>query len=297
MTAHRADPHVIPRRYGDDDTIGAANEINEDAVVAAARLVRHGRRYQLGQVLSPESPTQMWRYWKQTLLTDRVLPERSFGSNQQTFIEEAVSGALHSGTHLDGLAHIGIGEYTYNGHRYADIIGPGGVDLIGAENIPPFVTRGVLLDIARLRGVRMLGADEAVTADDLRDAEESVGVSVARGDVVLIHTGWGTLWDDDPAIYRASEPGIDVGAARWLADRRVSVIGADNWAVERVAVHLDDEAFPAHQECITRNGIYLLENVRATELAADGVVEFCCIIAPIKLKGATASMVGPVAVV
>jgi kynurenine formamidase len=293
----RADKDVIPRRYGDEDLIGAANEIDDDAVLRAIQLVRVGRRYALGQILDDGSPAQMWRYWKHSLLTDRVMPERSFGSNRQTFLEESVSGALHSGTHLDGLAHIGIGEFVYNGHRYADIISTTGVTLLGIENVPPIVTRGILLDIAALRGVGILGAEELVTSDDLQAASIRQGVQVEAGDVVLVHTGWGALWGVDNERYRGTEPGIDLTGAQWCIERRVSVIGADNWAVEQVPATMGELAFPVHQETITRNGVYLLENVRTEELVADGVQEFCCIIAPTRLRGASASMVGPIAVI
>lgn len=293
----RAPEELIPRRYGDDDVIGAANEITPERVARAASLVRTGRRYALGQILDDQAPAQMWRYWKHSLLTDRVLPERGFGVNRQTFLEECVSGALHSGTHLDGLAHIGIGEHLYNGYRWADVIAPTGVSRFGIENVPPIFTRGVLLDIAALRGLAMLGDEEPISATDLEAAERAQGVPVEPGDVVLIHTGWGRLWGVDNERYRRSEPGIDLSAARWCASRRVTVIGADNWAVEQVTALPGDLAFPAHQECITRNGIYLLENVVTAELATDRVYEFCCVIAPTRLRGASASMVGPVAVV
>lgn len=295
--ARRAPADTIPRRYLDDDVIGAANEITADSVLRAAGLVRAGRRYALGQVLDDSSPSQMWRYWKHSLLTDRVMPERSFGTNQQTFLEECVSGALHSGTHLDGLAHIGIGEYLYNGHRWVDVIGPDGVSLLGAENIPPIFTRGVLLDIAATHRTDVLDGEHAIGADDLQIAAEAQGITVEAGDVVLIHTGWGALWGVDNERYRASEPGIDVSGAQWCIERRVSVIGADNWAVEQVAVEPGELAFPVHQETITRNGVYLLENVRTDELSADRVWEFCCVIAPTRLRGASASMVGPIAVI
>ena len=295
----RAPLEVVPRRYGDDDVIGAANEITPEKVRAAAALVRTGQRYALGQVLDADSPGQMWRYWKQALLTDRVSPERAFGSNVQTFVEESVSGALHSGTHLDGLGHIGLAEFAYGGRRWTDIIAADGLTDLGIENTPPLVSRGVLLDIAALRGVPMLGDEEAVTADDLAAAAERAGVEVEAGDIVLVHTGWGTLWNTDGDRYAATEPGIDESAARWLTDRRVTVIGADNWAVERVLREppADGPSFPVHQETITRNGVHLLENARLEEIARDGVTTFLAIIAPVRLRGGTGSMVGPIAVV
>jgi kynurenine formamidase len=293
----RAPAEVIPRPYGEDDVIGAANEITPERVSAAASLVTTGRTYSLAQVLDSASPAQMWRFWKQELLTDRITEENSFGTNRQTFVEESLSGALHSGTHLDGLAHIGIGGYAYGGRPWSAIAHTDGLTELGIENLPPVATRGVLLDVAAVRGVDRLADDEAITDVDLTRAAVRAGVIVGAGDVVLVHTGWGALWDADPERYNASEPGIDLSAARWCIERRVTVIGADNWAVERVPLVAEDEAFPVHQETITRSGIYLMENVRTAELVADGVNSFFCVISPIRMRGASGSMVNPVAII
>lgn len=287
----------IPSRYGPADTIGAANEITAAKVVEAAALVREGRRYQLAQILDDESPAQMWRYWKHSLLTDHAFPERGFGVNGQTFLEETVAGALHSGTHLDGLAHIGIGTQTYNGHLFTDIIEAKGLTKLGIEGVPPLFSRGVLLDIARLEKVERLGETAVIGADQLERAAAAQGLEVRAGDIVLVHTGWGTLWGNDNERYAQSEPGLGLGAARWLTDRRVAVIGADNWAVESVPGNPEELAFPVHQHCIAQHGCYLLENVATAELAGDEVHEFCCVILPARLRGATASIVSPVAVV
>jgi kynurenine formamidase len=228
---------------------------------------------------------------------DRVLPGRAFGTNRQTFVEESVSAALHCGTHLDGRGNIDISEYVYGGRPWSQIIAADGLRELGIENVPPLSSRGVLLDIAAVHGGAVLGADQPVNAEDLAAAERAAGVRVEAGDIVLLNTGWGAYWDTDTARYAASEPALDSGGARWCTERRVSVIGADNWAAERVGLIPEDEAFPIHQETITRNGVYLLENVRTAELVADGVRKFCCVIAPVRLRGASGSMVGPVAVI
>ena len=287
----------FPRRYGADDTIGALNEINDDTVRAAVALVKTGRRYQLAQILDSESPAQMWRYWKHSLLLDRVIPGRFVGANRQSFLEESVAGALHSGTHLDGLAHIGIGEHTYNGHRYDEIVDAAGLTKLGMEDVPPIVARGVLLDVTRIAGVEMLGDTEVVTPDMLDAATQAQGVDVRPGDVLVIHTGWSALWGVDDDRYKRSEPGIGLAAARWCTDRRVAVVGADNWAVEVVPGESPELSFPVHQHCIAQYGVYLLENVRSQELVRDGVSEFFCAILPARLRGASASIVSPVAVV
>lgn len=286
-------PVVFPLRYGVDDTLGAANEITEDKVRQAAALVRQGRRYSLGQVLDDSAPTQMWRYWKHSLLVDRVIPGRFLGPNRQSFVEEAVAGALHSGTHLDALGHVGIGEKAYNGVDYADLVGPNGLRRLGIEGVPPLFTRGVLLDVAAARGTDLLDAPSVIGPDDLERAQDLCGVEVGPGDAVLIHTGWGALWEMDGARYAAGEPGIDMKAARWLTDRRVAVIGSDNWAIE--AVPSPPDLFPVHQHLITLYGIYLLENARTCELARDGVRVFCFVALPARLRGASASPVAPAA--
>jgi kynurenine formamidase len=287
----------FPQRYGAEDTLGAINEIGEPQVRAAAELIRSGRRYGLGQILDSASPARMWRYWRHALVLDRVIPGRFRGPNGQSFLEEAVSGALHSGTHLDGLAHVGIREHAYNGIPYERIVGPDGLSELGIEALPPVVTRGVLLDVAALRGVEMLGESEPIEAADLEGAAAAAGVEVRAGDVVIVHTGWGALWDADPGRYATTEPGLAIEAAQWCTDRRVAIVGADTWGVEVVPGRPPDVLFPVHQHCLARYGCYLLENVRTEELARDGVTEFCCVIAPLRLRGASASMVNPVAVV
>lgn len=287
----------FPHRYGPDDTLGAINEITPERVREAVALVKEGRTFGLAQILDEHSPAQMWRYWKHSLLVDHVLPGRWFGDNDQSFLEESVAGALHSGTHLDGLAHIGIGEHTYNGHRYVDVVDARGLTKLGIENVPPIITRGVLLDVARVRGVAMLGDTEVITAADLEQAAAAQGVEPRAGDVVLVHTGWSSLWGVDDERYKATEPGIGLAAARWCTDRRVAVIGADNWAVEVVPGEREGLAFPVHQHCIAQYGCYLLENVVTAELVQEGVSEFLCAILPARLRGASASIVTPVAVI
>lgn len=287
----------FPQRYGADDTLGAVNEITPEKVREAVALVKEGRTFGLAQILDEHSPAQMWRYWKHSLLLDRVLPGRWFGSNDQSFLEESVAGALHSGTHLDGLAHIGIGEHTYNGHRYVDVVDAKGLTKLGMEHVPPIVTRGVLLDVAAVEGVAMLDDRQTITPDQLERAAAAQGIEPTAGDVLLIHTGWSALWGEDDERYKATEPGIGLAAARWCTDRRVAVIGADNWAVEVVPGERDDLAFPVHQHCIAQYGCYLLENVVTAELAREGIREFLCAILPARLRGASASIVTPVAVI
>ena len=113
---------------------------------------------------------------------------------------------------------------------------------------------------------------------------------------MLIHTGWGSLWMKDNARYGAGQPGIGIEAAKWLAAKQVALVGADNWGVE-VGPNPDAAlAFPAHQELLTRNGIFLQENLDLAELVADRAWEVLYIFAPVPIKGATVSPGSPIAI-
>jgi len=114
-------------RYGADDQIGAANEITESHVRDAVALVQQGQRVNLAQPLRTSSPQQSWRYWRSTLNLEHSMPGTEVGPNQLSFAEENLAGSMHSGTHLDGLGHIGRSGTLYGGHRYPDIVSADGL--------------------------------------------------------------------------------------------------------------------------------------------------------------------------
>jgi len=157
----------------------------------------------------------------------------------------------------------------------------------------PIVARGVLLTVMDESG-KALAKGTPVTRARLEKAAASAGVTVARGDVVLIRTGWIETMLTDPSYYDG-EPGIDIGAARWLADVGVAVIGCDNFAVEAIPFP-SGEVFPVHQLVIRGYGIALLEGLVLAPLAAAGATEFLFVAAPLPFVGGTGSPLVPVAV-
>ncbi|MBI2149202.1 MAG: cyclase family protein [Acidobacteria bacterium] len=115
-------------------------------------------------------------------------------------------------------------------------------------------------------------------------------------DAVIIHTGWGRLWEKDNARYQRSRPGLGAGAAEWLARQNPMLVGADNGGVE-VAPNPDPKlSLPVHQIMLVVNGIHLLENMKLDELAAKRVYEFAFIVEPLKIQGGTGSTVAPIAI-
>jgi kynurenine formamidase len=187
-------------------------------------------------------------------------------------------------------------DYFYNGFKRSQFGDAYGLEKLGVENVGVFYTRGVLIDVARHKGMDRLEPGHVITAKDLQDALKRQSVAVTEGDAVFIRTGHGTLWMKDNKKYGDGEPGIGMEAAKWLSAQKIVLTGADTWAVEVVPHENPDRPFEVHQWMLTRNGIYNLENLDLEELAADRVYEFAFIFAPLRLKGATGSPGNPIAV-
>jgi kynurenine formamidase len=204
----------------------------------------------------------------------------------------------HTGTHIDALCHQSDALVLYGGVPVnGEIQSSRGFARLGAEEIPPIVAPGVLLDVAAVEGVESLEPGHAVTGEDLEECCEKQGVSIEPGDVVLVRTGNDRYWDD-PERYLAG-PGMDSSASYWVAERRVLAVGADNAAWDVPGLK-DPELrcmLPGHLILLTRYGIYIIENLKLDELAAAGHHRFRFVCAPLKLVGATGSPVCPLAIV
>lgn len=277
-----------PSRYGVDDVIGAANEVTPEKVLQAARLITKGKVYDLQLTLVPEGPAFPPRYYQFQLMYNNLHPSRWLGSNHFSWSDEIIAGNLGTFTQVDCLGHAGIEEVFYNGRKWGDIATPAGLKTNSCEQTPPLMTRGVLLDVAAYKGVSVLPDDYVITTADIEGAlKKQGGITVEPGDIVIFHTGWiQSYWLKDNKRYISSEPGPSSEAAHWLIDKRVAAVGADNWGVEAFPVKGSNEMFDLHQELITKNGIYLLENVVSEQLARDKVYEFAFVMSFLKAKGA-----------
>ena len=294
-----------PSRYGAGDQLGTLNEVTAAKTVEAARLVREGRVYDLGRVLHADAPRFEARYWQQTLVSSAHLINprrpgsgpRGWGANEINWITELVTGTLQIGTHLDGLNHLQMGDRFYNGYQTGDIVEAWGTSKLGIETVPPIVTRGVLVDVTRRRGVARLDAGEVITVADVEGALRAQGVAVTPGDVVLFHTGWGALWYADPTGYTAGEPGVGMAVADWLVEQRVALTGADTWSFGAVPGEDPMRPFVVPQTLNVRHGLFIMENLATEALAADGVYEFMFTLTHAKTRGSTAAGIAPAAVV
>lgn len=206
--------------------------------------------------------------------------------------------AEHSGTHIDALCHQAENLHLYGGLEVdARVQTSTGFTRLGAETIAPIITRGILLDVARHRGVDRIEAGKSITREDLEAVVQDQGVAISVGDVVLVRTGTGALWQD-PAAYLQGG-GMSAGASFWLAGQKVRAVGADNMAWDEmggVDPHLG-VTLPGHVILLVRYGIYILENLFLEELAQDRCYEFTFVCLPLKMRGATGSPVRPIAMV
>src|SRR5690606_8513104 len=201
--------------------------------------------------------------------------------------DEVVSGELGQiGTQFDGLGHVGTeidGDYVfYNGFKLSEFGTAYGLTKLGIEKVGALFTRGVLLDVARYKGVERLDPTYIITIEDIEGTLAMQGIDEIRpGGAVLFHTGWRQLWNVDNEAYGASEPGRGITAIKWLAEKRTRLTGADNFAMEACPGENPARASEGHQWPWSR-GIYGLENLDRTGLAADRVYVFAFIFAPVK---------------
>ena len=282
-----------PSRWGADDQRGAANRLTPAKVLEAKNAITKGTVYQLGHVYEPGIPMFGTRHYSLRIPQAFKMP----GKNEAVYHDEIISGELGQiGTQFDGLGHLGMGDLFYNGNRRSEFAQAEGLTKLGIENVGAIATRGVLIDVAKFKGVDQLPVRYEITPADLKGALQREGVQIRSGDVVLIHTGWSSLWMTDNAKYGDSEPGIGLAAGQMLVDAEVVVVGADTWGVEVMPNPDASLSAPVHQLFLARNGIYLHENLITADLARDNVYEFMYVFAPLRLKGATGSPGNPIAI-
>jgi kynurenine formamidase len=282
-----------PSRWGAADQRGAANRLTPAKALEARDAIKAGVVYQLGRTYESGMPMVGTRHF--SLRIPQAFEPVS--SNHFIYHDELVSGELGQiGTQFDGFGHAGIGDLFYNGNNRKDFAKAEGLVKLGVENVGAIATRGVLVDVAAYKGVERLEGGYEITVDDFRGALRKQGTQIRPGDVVLVHTGWGSLWMKDNAKFTATAPGIGVAVAQDLVAREIVMVGSDNWSMDVVPNPDPGLVFAAHQVLLTRNGIYIFENLATEDLARDRAYEFAFFFAPLKLKGATGSPGNPIAI-
>ncbi|TWF75719.1 kynurenine formamidase [Pseudonocardia hierapolitana] len=290
---------------------GPAADVPDTARARAAGLVRTGRSFSLAATRFPGMPLFPGHPQFQVLSYRTPQGLRAAGENLWDpapnevglgCMTEVVSGTVHSGAHVDALAHITVGEEGrwYGGANATEHLGDFGPTVGDASSLPAMFTRGVLVDLAAHRGVDCLPAGAAVDAAEVEEICAAQGVTIGQWDVVLFRTGYMGLWPDRTRMAEHLTPGPDLSVARMLTERGVVAVGSDTETFE--VQPAPDPGSPAnpqpvHVHLLVDSGVYIMESLDLEELAAARVYEFLFVALPLKIAGATGSMVDPLAVV
>src|SRR5215211_7109599 len=290
-------------RWGPDDELGTINLVTPEVRRRAAASVRSGRAFSLALPLSESEGIQTG------LLPGRINPVRTMAqinnpildSDQVRTSDDLVVMGLQCATHWDGLAHVSYGGHIWNGYP-ADTVTAAGATRGGIHRIRTLVSRGVLLDVARARGVERLEGGHVITGEDLDAAEELARVRVEPGDVVLVRTGHMAVLRErgGKRKYPAPSPGLSMQSVPWLRQRDVAAVAIDTLTFEVFPGERDDVFLPVHMLHLVDMGLTQGQNFVLDELAADcaddGVYEFLLEASPQPFTNAVGSPVNPVAV-
>ena len=289
-------------RWGEDDERGTLNLLTDDVVLEAARSCRSGKVYRLSLPLARTGvPLAAYRGSPQrlSLLTEHDSLLGFAGvPDEDGACEDVLILPSHSVTHIDALCHAYHEGTFYNGFPASGFEPYAGAKRLGIEKLSGFAGRGVLLDLAGFHGVRWLESDHVIGAPELADCAQAQGVEIRAGDIVLLRTGWQDKFLEEVARGETPghpQPGIGLEAARYLAERDIAALGADNSGIEPIPFPAG-QALTVHIEMLIRRGTPLIENMMLRELAADGCHEFLFVLGALPVPGATGSPVNPIAI-
>ena len=290
-------------KWGSEDQLGSANELTPEVVLRAFTIQRQGKVYDLSEMLDNNTPSHPvhgplihYVYFSHQE-GGKWMSRGHEGSAFETF-SDRVDMPLQIGTHIDALCHVSIADRMYNGFSAKGNLGTQGSNKLGIEQVPPIVTRGLLLDVAAYKGCDCLEGRYKITVQDLESTLRKEKIAeVERGDAILLHTGWHKAWRSDRIKYTYSSPGLGLSSAKWLVERGVVAIGADNLGLEVFPYPIKGLISPVHQYLLVQTGTYIVENLVTEEFVAVGAYEFLFVCVPLKFRGGCGCAVRPLAII
>jgi kynurenine formamidase len=288
-------------RWGPDDQRGTLNFITADAVRRGAAAVQTGATFSLSIPYNADGP-------QTGVIPGRINPQHKMLMANAPFTgdiadfctsDDVVEMGVQAATHWDALAHVGYEGQLYNGVPF-DAVDDSGASKLGIENFGPIVTRGILLDIARLKAVDYFEDNYAITGTDLDAAAAQAGVTVESGDIVLVRTGqmeW--LRRGDKARFGDPSPGLGVGSLEWLHDHEVAAVATDTlvfevWPCEDPAALLPVHMIDLRDMGLVQGQLWHLDDL-AADCAGDGRYEFLLAATPLPITRAVGGPVAPTA--
>jgi kynurenine formamidase len=283
-------------KWGPNDEIGAANLLTPQLAADAAKLVKTGKTYALGFETNAGTAAYAPRSWSLIVVQPGQAGGVSLGGTKTTYNDDIYMGWVGIGSQLDGLGHIGIDNVYYNCLKNSEFVQANGLKKLGIEKVPPFVTRGIVLDMTAYFGMPVVKEGTAFNRKEIDEQAKRQGIEIRKGDVVLFHTGWQEIEGKDNKRFLAGEPGLGKEGALYLASKEVIAIGADQWALEVIPFEKDVGVFEIHQILLPRNGIYILENMNTGPLVKDKAWEFMFVLGASRITGGVQALINPVAI-
>jgi len=263
--------------------------MNEELIqkIMEHKIYDLGQPYFNGMPVHPEDPPfnmVIYRYHEYTRhIFEKIAP--GFSDSMELIIT-----SMHSGTHIDAKCHMARNGTLHQGVKAAEIVSHTGYKKYGAEEIPLFVRRAVLLDVPAYKGVDILPPRYGITAQDLEETMKHEQVEIKQGDIILVRTGYSRYFTTDKEKYLHDFAGITEDSARWIIDKKPSLFGIDNLAM---AV---PKPFNVHLMFLVDAGINVMKSLYLEELARDKKYISLVIVLPLKIIGATGSLIRPIAI-
>ena len=288
-------------RWGAYDQRGTVNLITPARLVAAGALIRTGKVFDLGIPLDDAGPQPGGGRINPVHLMSQTGDRQMFPGGFR-YADDYIFMPLQGATQWDALAHVYYDDQLYNGYPSNDVTVVGAFNCSIEHQAKGIAGRGVLLDLARLKGVEWLERGYAITPADLEAAIAAQGdVAVGAGDILVFRTGWRRkfLVEKSPTNFMDGEPGLGQDCCQWLRDRDIAAVCSDNWAIEVLPGEDPNAVFNVHMVLIRDMGLTLGEIFDLEELsadcAADGVWEFFFCAPPLKVTKGVGSPINPLA--
>lgn len=290
-------------RWGPDDEKGTLNYITPEKVREAAALVKSGRSVSMeipiNTVAGPDNPIPAIHYM--SLMHDVDVGSGELLRFATDFLGMQFHGDCH--THIDALCHIAYKGQLYGGRPAESVTSRGALGLDITTCGDGIVSRGVLIDVPRFRGVKWIEPGEAITRDEIEAIEAAQGVKLSEGDIMVFRTGHHRrrleLGAWDPGYTGEGRAGLDPYSLTLLHERRVAVFLPDGDG-ETVPGPMAEIEYPIHPLQITAMGMTVADSLQFEDLAQvceqEGRWEFMVVLAPLRLPRATGSPFNPIAI-
>jgi kynurenine formamidase len=292
-------------RWGAEDQRGTLNHIGPETLKDAVATVTSGKLFNLGLNFDRNGPQPGAGRFNPKLYATDLFTQLNPARPNFVYSDDVIHMPLQAATQWDALGHVHYDGVLYNNCNARECLTEKGAAKMGIEHLasPGIMSRGVLLDITRLKHVERLPPDYAITVDDLNAACEAEGVTMRKGDVVLVRTGHIQRFtiDKDRSAFMGMQPGLSPACAEWVHQHSLAAVCADNVAVEVMSPEGlgSDVPLAFHMLCLRDMGCPLGEmfnlDALAADCAADGRWAFLLSAPPIAFTNAFGSPVNPLA--